>query len=104
MIQEYIEQKDSKIVFRGHGVFTIDPQTKEVLWYLFDSYGFPPESPARGRFEGGVLTLTRVTARGSNRYVYKLTPDEFEFSIELKLASDADFKPFMTGEYARKDD
>src|ERR1700753_2425265 len=66
VIQEYIEQKESKIVFRGHGVFTVDPESKEILWYLFDSYGFPPHAPARGRFEGDVLTMTRVTPRGSN--------------------------------------
>jgi len=104
VIQEYIEQKESKIVFRGHGVFTVDPQTKEILWYWFDSYGFPPDAPARGHFDGDVLTMTRVTPRGAARYVYKITPTGCEFAIENKFPNDADFKLFMKGTYARKDD
>lgn len=104
VIQEYIEQVESKIVFRGHGVLTVDTQSKEILWYWFDSYGFPPESPARGRFEGDVLTLDRVTARGASRHTYKITPSSCELSIENKFPNDSDFKLFMKGKYARKDD
>jgi hypothetical protein len=50
LIQDYVQLKESVITFRGHGVFTVDPQTQEVLWYWFDSVGFPPDLPARGRF------------------------------------------------------
>jgi hypothetical protein len=103
VIQDYIEQKDSHITFRGHGVFTVDPATKDILWYWFDSVGFPPE-PARGRFEGDVLTLHRVSPRGEARYFYRITPAACEFSIENKLPGDGDFKLFMKGKYGRKQD
>ena len=103
VVQEYIEQKDSHITFRGHGVFTVDPQTKDILWYWFDSFGIPPEGPARGHFEGDVLTLNRVTPRGAARYVYRITAKSCEFSIENQFPGDADFKLFMTGKYVRAD-
>ena len=103
VIQEYIEQKNSHITFRGHGVLTVDPQTQDILWYWFDSFGFPPDEPARGRFEGEVLTMTRNSARGAARYVYRITPDVCEFSIENQFPGDADFSLFMKGKYTRKD-
>ena len=103
VIQDYIEQKDSHITFRGHGVFTVDPQTKDILWYWFDSFGFPPDEPARGHFAGDVLTLNRVSPRGAARYVYRITANSCEFSIENKFPGDADFSLFMKGKYARSD-
>lgn len=104
VIQEYIELKESRITFRGHGVFTVDPQTKEVLWYFFDSMGFPPEAPARGGFEGNTLTLTRTTARGAARYVYEIGPNECTFAIENQLTGEPEFKRFMSGKYHRRED
>lgn len=103
VIQDYVQLKDSLVTFRGHGVFTVDPETQEVLWYWFDSMGFPPEEPARGRFEGDVLTLLRVTPRGSARYVHQISTNEYRFSIENQLVGDDDFKLFMRASYARKD-
>ncbi len=103
VIQDYVQLKDSLVTFRGHAVFTVDPKTDEVLWYWFDSIGFPPDGPARGRFEGDVLTLLRVTERGASRYVHQISATEYRFSIENKFPGDADFKPFMRGTYTRKD-
>jgi hypothetical protein len=103
VIQDYVQLKDSLVTFRGHGVFTVDPKTEEVLWYWFDSMGFPPEQPARGRFEGDVLTLLRVTERGSARYVHQIGASEYRFSIENQLPGDPDFKLFMRATYTRKD-
>ena len=103
VIQDYVEEKDSRVTFRGHGVFTVDPASKAVLWYWFDSIGFPPEAAAQGTFEGDVLTLQRESPRGVARYVYRISKDSCEFSIENKWVGDADFKPFMSGKYTRKD-
>jgi Protein of unknown function (DUF1579) len=103
VIQDYVQLKDSLVTFRGHGVFTVDPQTQEVLWYWFDSMGFPPDVPARGRFEGNALTLLRVTPRGSARYVHEISANEYKFSIENQFPGDEDFKLFMRASYTRKD-
>lgn len=104
VIQEYIELKDSRITFRGHGVFTVDPASKETLWYWFDSMGFPPEGPARGTFEDNRLTLTRETPRGASRYVFEISANECTFAIENKLGGEPEFKRFMYGKYHRRED
>ena len=103
LIQDYVQLKESLVTFRGHGVFTVDPQTQEVLWFWFDSMGFPPDLPARGRFEGDVLTLLRVTARGAARYVHRISANDYQFSIENQLPGDEEFKLFMRATYTRKD-
>ena len=52
LVQEYEETKDGQPMFHGHGVFVIDPHGSDVLWWWFDSMGFPPDGPARGRWDG----------------------------------------------------
>src|SRR5262245_49839251 len=49
VIQDYVEEKDGKTVFRGHGIYGYDTQAKEYCWYWIDSMGFMPAAPSRGR-------------------------------------------------------
>ena len=67
LIQDYEEERDGRIVFHGHGVFLIEPGTEAVLWWWFDSLGFPPE-PARGVWDGEVPCFEKTTPRGEARY------------------------------------
>lgn len=99
--QDYEEEKDGAIVFKGHGVFSIDPENGDVLWWWFDSMGFPPDAPARGRWEGDTLTLHKTTPRGDGRYVYRLHTNGYEFSIENRFPGQDDFCLFMRGDYQR---
>jgi hypothetical protein len=32
VVQDYVEEKDGRTVFRGHGVFGYDAQAKEYIW------------------------------------------------------------------------
>ena len=41
LVQEYEEEKDGVVVFHGHGVFLVEPDTQGVRWWWFDSRGFP---------------------------------------------------------------
>lgn len=102
IVQDYEEEKDGAIVFSGHGVFTIDPANGDVLWWWFDSMGFPPDGPARGRWDGDTLILNKSTPRGDGRYRYRLNGDRYEFSIENRFADQEDFSLFMQGSYERR--
>lgn len=102
IVQDYEEEKDGAIVFRGHGVFTIDPANGDVLWWWFDSMGFPPDGPARGRWDGDTLILNKSTPRGDGRYRYRLNGDRYEFSIENRFPEQEDFCLFMQGSYERR--
>lgn len=101
LVQEYFEEKDGAVAFRGHGVFLIEPDSGDVLWWWFDSMGFPPE-PARGKWDGDVLLFEKSTPRGDARYRYEFGGDRYRFSIENRFPGQADFVEFMHGDYTRQ--
>ena len=102
LAQDYAETKDGAVCFRGHGVLTIDPQSGDVLWWWFDSMGFPPEGPAQGRWDGETLRLGKSTPRGESRYTYEFVgEDRYRFRIENRFPGQAEFVLFMQAEYRR---
>jgi Protein of unknown function (DUF1579) len=100
LIQEYEEERDGQITFRGHGVFLIEPGSNDVLWWWFDSMGFPPE-PARGRWESDTLLFEKKTPRGEGRYRYEFSGDGYRFVIENRFPGQTEFTEFMRGDYRR---
>jgi len=102
LIQDYTEEKDGAPVFRGHGVFTIDPMSGEVIWWWFDSMGFPPDPPARGRWNGDTLLFEKSTPRGEARYEFRFEGDAYRFRIENRFPGQEDFVLFMEGHYRRE--
>ena len=101
LLQDYREDQAGTQVFSGHGVFVIEPGTDTVLWWWFDSLGFPPE-PARGEWDGDTLRLEKHTPRGSARYRFAFEGgDRFGFVIENRLGDATEFAEFMRGDYVR---
>jgi len=82
LIHDYHEIREDGYVFEGHGVLTVDPTTQECLWFWFDSYGFPPLSPARGQWQGTALALRKVTPRGETFSVFVLHGDTLIHTVE----------------------
>jgi len=101
LVQDYVEEREGQVAFRGHGVFLVDPASGDVMWWFFDSMGFPPE-PARGRWEGDVLKLEKKTPRGEARYEFRLGLDAYDFSIENRFPGQTEFVTFMKGRYQRE--
>ena len=101
LIQEYEQEKDGQIVFRGHGVMLVEADTQNVLWWWFDSFGFPPGDPARGRWDGDVLLFEKATPMGDARYRYEFAGDRYRFTIENRFPGQADYAEFMHGDYSR---
>lgn len=33
LLQDYEEEKDGRVAFRGHGVFIVDPLTQGIAWW-----------------------------------------------------------------------
>lgn len=102
LVQDYRQLREDGAEFLGHNVFTVDPQSGETLWYGFDSYGFPPESPARGDWSGATLVLEKRTARGVARH--RLTPDgdTLTHEIDVRMGEDREFSPFLRARYTRE--
>lgn len=88
--------------FEAVHAFMVDRESGDVLLYGFDTFGYPPEPAARGRFEGDRLVLLRATERGQSRTVFAPTPAGFDWSKEFRPAADAPWQPVVAGTLTRE--
>jgi len=56
VLQDYRQVRADGAELSGHGVFLVDPDTAELLWWFFDSSGTPP-TPLRGAWAERTLVL-----------------------------------------------
>jgi len=101
LLQDYEEEKEGQVAFRGHGVFIVDPVSHDIAWWWFDSFGFAPDPPARGHWDGDTLRMEKHTPRGAARYTFVLDGDALRFRIENRFAGQDDYVEFMRGDYRR---
>jgi len=102
VLTDYQEEKDEKVVFRGHGVLGWDARARQVTWYWFDSMGESPAEPARGSWDGDRLVLRSRHPRGESRYTYRFEgSDRYDFSIEGSSDGGKTWVKFMEGRYQR---
>ncbi|GGY76943.1 hypothetical protein GCM10011613_21820 [Cellvibrio zantedeschiae] len=99
LLHDYRETRGDGFQFEAHGVFNIDPQTKEVIWFWFDSLGFPPLNPARGDWDTDTLILTKKTPRGIGRSTFIFKHKYFEYTIEAQVNGEKNFSTIMRGEF-----
>lgn len=103
VIQDYEEEKDGRISFRGHGLFGYDAQANEFCWYWVDSMGFVPPGPSRGQWEGDTLTFRVKSPAGEGRYVYRFeNPRTYHFLIENSFDGGKTFTRLMSASYHKK--
>ena len=80
----------------GRGVFTLDPDHPDTLWYHVNSMGQPQEAPARARWHEGTLTLERRSSRGTSRHTFRLDDGVLTHSAGLRLGAEGQFTPLLT--------
>jgi Protein of unknown function (DUF1579) len=104
--QSYVQHPAQGAGLEGHGVWAQDPETGELLWYWFDSIGFPPASPARGRWEPEArrLVMHKTTPRGTQEAAFSFTGGALEHTIAVRLADQADdaFTAVLRARYERE--
>lgn len=100
VVQDYRQVRADGSEFTGHGVFLLDPESEQVLWWLFDSYAQVPV-PAAGGWDRGELVLTKTTPRGRAEHRFLVVGDELRYRIQLQLADAAELAPFLSGTYHR---
>ncbi|WP_314195658.1 DUF1579 family protein [uncultured Arthrobacter sp.] len=96
VVQSYRHTEADGTHFEGHGVFTVDPDHDETLWYYVDSMGKPPAAPARGAWHDSTLTVERHSDRGTARHTFRVDEGVLTHTAELRLGEAQEFQPFMT--------
>lgn len=104
LLQDFDERRVDRSAFHGHGVLSVDRDSGDIVWFWFDSLGWLPLPPARGRFEGPHLVLERRTARGTNRSILTLEGTMLGHEILFRQPDAEDFVPLVTGRYRRVED
>ena len=102
LVLDYAERRADGTSFDAHSVFAIDPETGDWLLFLFDSFGFPPLQPARGRWEANRLVLEKTTPRGVGQTVFEVEADQFRYSVASRTHEATSFTTVMDGAYRRR--
>ena len=103
VVQDYVEEKDGRVSYGGHGILGWDDEQKNYTWYWVDSMGSVPPAPSRGRWEGDTLVFEHAPVgdrRG--RYTYRFVGGaQFQFKIESSQDGGRSWQTFMEGRYKR---
>jgi hypothetical protein len=106
VLQDYRHVDAEHAEFCGHGVFMIDSADvispagrTPILWWFFDSDGYPPEA-AHGGWQDGELIMYKTTPRGTAEHRFTVD-DQLSYRIRLQLDDAAEMADFMNGTYRR---
>ena len=101
LLTDYVQTRDGKVSYRGHGAFTWDQQNNQYLMFWFDSMGMIARSPAKGRWDGNRLVFHQDGPMGQSRYTYEIQEGKYRFQIEHSQDGKS-WSRFMDGAYTRK--
>jgi hypothetical protein len=100
LVNDYEEERDGKIVFRGHGVYGWDPKRERYTMYWFDSMGGSP-AETLGTWEGNELVFTNKSEMGHGRYVYTVK-DATHIGFRIDTSKDGEsWTCLMEGHFTR---
>jgi Protein of unknown function (DUF1579) len=103
VVQDYEQRRGGAVGLTGHGVFSVDPESSDVLWWWFDDFGYPPLSPSRGRVgPDGVLVLEKATVRGRQRATFAIEDDVLIHQIAVAPGASTRFTPIVEASYQRQ--
>jgi hypothetical protein len=101
VIQDYEQERNGSVNFRGHGIFRWDGEEECYILYWFDSLGLGPVE-YRGGLRAGVLSLTAPQGPGFSRAVFDFS-DEKRYHYRMEVSPDGDqWFVFTEGEYKRQ--
>ena len=84
LISDY-EQRDEmgkEVTYRGHGVYSWNPEKSCYVMYWFDSMG-GAGGVANGTLEGDVLTFSTSSPMGEHRYRYTFEESGYRFEMAM---------------------
>ncbi|HEV8422796.1 MAG TPA: DUF1579 family protein [Chthoniobacterales bacterium] len=101
LINDYEQERDGKVNFSGHGVFTYDPKADTYTLVWVDCMGAPPEV-FKGKFEGDILKLSHGGPGMHVRLTYDLSqPGLLATSMEMSQDG-SEWKRFFDARLKRR--
>ena len=100
LLVDYDEERDGKVVYRGHGVHGWDNFAGGFFAYWFDNMGPMPKAGVPARLEGDRYTYTEASPMGHSRFTYAWADGGFSFAIE-RSKDGATWAPMHEGKYRR---
>ena len=98
VVQDYAQETDSVVTFRGHGVFSWNATESCYVLHWFDSMGMPPNE-YRGNISENVLTLSAKWPQGMHRVVFDLSQEgHYTFRMEVSESGEQ-WATLMEGQY-----
>ena len=101
VVSDYEQFAGDEVVFRGHGVYSWDPQSEHYKMHWFDSMG-GAGGIAEGHMEGNVLTFRNQSPMGHHRYRYTFEENATRFEMACSEDGEA-WQTLMEGNYRRAD-
>ena len=92
------QQRPDGTSFEIVNVFMRDPADEALLLYAFDTLGYTPDPPARGRWQGDELIMDRTTPRGTSRTSFKPTTTGFTWSKQFQRPGDDKWQQVVDAE------
>jgi hypothetical protein len=102
LLVDYTEERDGKVVYRGHGIHGWDAQENSFLTYWFDNIGIMPKQAIRAQLEGNRYTYQSDDGpQGWTKMTYEWKTDAFEFRIDKSKDGGKTWSPMHEGRYQR---
>lgn len=101
LITDYEQHKDGQTTYRGHGVYTVDPASTEVVLHWFDQMSGQREE-FRGTWNGDQLTLQSKNQMGFMRLQYDLSTEGRLVTRGEMSADGENWKAMFDGEHERR--
>jgi hypothetical protein len=101
LLADYREERHDGSAFEGHGVMMQDQESQHILWFWFDSYGYPPLPEARANYGGADLAFEKLTARGKGRTTLSVAGEYLHHEAAFQSHDASNFSIVARGRYAR---
>jgi hypothetical protein len=97
---EYVEERDGKVAYQGHGVHAQDARDGQLYAFWFDNIGMVPKAGVAATLDGDRYTYTEASPMGRSRFTYAWQDGGFTFAIDRSTDGVA-WKPMHAGTYRR---
>jgi len=104
LVHTYREVRSDGSVFEGNGVLAVDREQDRLLWFWFDTLGFPPTHPSVGTWSSDALTLVKETPRGTGRSIFRIAGDTLHYSAHVCPNGADEFTAVVSGLYRRAEE